>query len=47
VLDKLTFANNAYRDKKAVISFASGEREINIHVRNPYHIYILSLIYDY
>ncbi|ANM57830.1 hypothetical protein AtNW77_Chr1g0011571 [Arabidopsis thaliana] len=34
VLDKLTFANNAYRDKKAVISFASGEREINIHNLN-------------
>lgn len=36
VLDKLTSANNAYRDKKkAVISFSSGEREINVHVRNP------------
>uniref|UniRef100_A0A1J3GWF6 Uncharacterized protein n=1 Tax=Noccaea caerulescens TaxID=107243 RepID=A0A1J3GWF6_NOCCA len=30
-LDKLTFANNAYRDKKSVISFSYGEREINIH----------------
>ncbi|XP_010492043.1 PREDICTED: rac guanine nucleotide exchange factor JJ-like [Camelina sativa] len=35
-LDKLTFTNNAYRGKKAaaVISFSSGEREINIHDRN-------------
>ncbi|VVA90898.1 unnamed protein product [Arabis nemorensis] len=34
VLDKLTFANNAYRDKKVVVSFSSGEREINIHNLN-------------
>ncbi|KAJ4867015.1 hypothetical protein Rs2_51441 [Raphanus sativus] len=33
-LDKLTFANNAYRDKKAVISFSSGKREINTHNLN-------------
>ncbi|CAA7020779.1 unnamed protein product [Microthlaspi erraticum] len=33
-LNKLTFANNAYRDKKSVISFSSGEREINIHNLN-------------
>ncbi|CAH8338845.1 unnamed protein product [Eruca vesicaria subsp. sativa] len=33
-LDKLTFANNAYRDKKAVVSFSSGKREINIHNLN-------------
>lgn len=32
-LDKITFANNAYRDKKAVTSFSSGKREINVHVR--------------
>ncbi|KFK43381.1 hypothetical protein AALP_AA1G118700 [Arabis alpina] len=34
VLDKLTFANGAYRDNKAVLSFSSGEREINIHNLN-------------
>ncbi|KAL0651194.1 hypothetical protein Bca4012_093885 [Brassica carinata] len=33
-LDKVTFANSAYRDKKAVISFSSGRREINIHNLN-------------
>ncbi|XP_056856990.1 uncharacterized protein LOC108810976 [Raphanus sativus] len=33
-LDKLTFANSAYRDKKAVISFSSGKQEINIHNLN-------------
>ncbi|RID52118.1 hypothetical protein BRARA_H02739 [Brassica rapa] len=33
-LDKITFANNAYRDKKAVTSFSSGKREINIHNLN-------------
>ncbi|KAF3496352.1 hypothetical protein DY000_02054687 [Brassica cretica] len=33
-LDKITFANNAYRDKKAVTSFSSGKREINVHNLN-------------
>ncbi|KAF8108092.1 hypothetical protein N665_0115s0099 [Sinapis alba] len=33
-LDKLTFSNNAYRDKKAVISFYSGKGEINTHNLN-------------
>uniref|UniRef100_M4DPH8 HMA domain-containing protein n=1 Tax=Brassica campestris TaxID=3711 RepID=M4DPH8_BRACM len=33
-LDKITFANNAYRDKKAVASFSSGKREINVHNLN-------------
>lgn len=33
-LDKLTFANNACRGKKAIISFSSEKREINIHVKS-------------
>ncbi|CAN7035822.1 unnamed protein product [Brassica rapa subsp. trilocularis] len=33
-LDKIIFANNAYRDKKAVASFSSGKREINVHNLN-------------
>ncbi|KAL1222842.1 hypothetical protein V5N11_022149 [Cardamine amara subsp. amara] len=33
-LEKLTFAHGAYRDKKNVLSFSSGEPEVNIHNLN-------------